>query len=251
MEGAREFVKVYEKFKSDFMKKHLSNADANIDSESESEYDYVSKDEEDECSVDSVPVESLFQRDSSDEDEMFVSKRYFESSSNAASAKPVSAKMIKEIEMKRELEEKKKSEDEFEQSLPIQTFKYWKPFIEISPKKSKDSFDIAYFYTCLYEKWLPKLNLLKNDVVYHYLEKAGSKTNCHLIPNQMMEMILIQSQLPYEWQVLLREMFPKTFNPYTHQMNGELYYQYVDKMIQKYDEEDESEESFVKKICFT
>ena len=57
MEGAREFMKAYEQFKSDFMKKHLSgvSSDSDIEMSSSSE-----EDDSDECSVDSIPVEYLF-----------------------------------------------------------------------------------------------------------------------------------------------------------------------------------------------
>ena len=37
-------------------------------------------------------------------------------------------------------------------------------------------------------------------------------------------------------------MFPKTYNPHTRQINSELYYRYVDDIIQQYDKEDVDEE---------
>ena len=241
MERANEFMKAYEKFKSDFMKKHLSGISSDSDFEMSSPSESAS--ESDECSVDSIPVESLFKEDSSDDERMIVSKHYFYSSDAAMAMKPISSKMMEEREQKRRMEE----EEEFEKSLPHQSFKYWKPFIDIAPKRSSDSLDVSIFYRNLYDKWLPKLNLIRKDVVYHYMLRAGSKTNNHLIPSQLMGMILSQHLFPYEWQMLLREMFPKTYNPHTRQINVDLYYRYVDEMIKKYDEEEESEETFVKK----
>ena len=260
MERAQEFMKEYAKFKSDFMNKYLSDSKPSQD-ELEPEYEYISGNEEDEHSVDSIPSEYLFQKDSSDSSSdsesdkessyfkmMPSSKSFFSSRSDrgAAMAIPVSAKELKEREKKMRMEEANRQEEEEEKSRPIQSFKYWKPFHDIPVQRTGDKINIAQFYRDLHEKWLPNLHLTQPNRIYHYLEKAGSKTSCHLIPSEMMNMLLIQQQLPYEWQLLLREMFPKTFNPHTHQINSELYYRHVDEMIKEY-EKDNIEDEFVKR----
>lgn len=159
---------------------------------------------------------------------------------------PVSAKELEEREKKMRIAEAMQREEEEEKSRPIQSFKYWKSFQDIAVQRTGNEFNIAQFYRNLHEKWLPKLSLTQPNRIYHYLEKAGSKTSCHLIPSEMMNMLLIQHQLPYEWQLLLREMFPKTYNPHTRQINSELYYRHIDEMIAEY-EKDDVDEEFVKK----
>lgn len=261
MERAEEFMKEYEKFKSDFMKTYLSDSKKSSD-EPEAEYEYISgNEEEDDHSVDSIPPEYLFRKDSSDSSSdsesdkessyyrmISSSKSFFSSRSDrgVAMAIPVSAKEMQEREKKMRVEEATKRAEEEEKSRPIQSFKYWKSFQDVAIQRTGNEFNIAQFYRNLHDKWLPKLSLTQPNRIYHYLEKAGSKTSCHLIPSEMMNMLLIQDMLPYEWQLLLREMFPKTYNPHTHQINGELYYRHVDEIIKEY-EKDDVDEEFVKK----
>ncbi len=275
MEEANKFMEAYKRMKSDFMKKHLSTSVVSKEGEDDVEYEYISGDEndsdaseagassctfgvkeDDTLSVDSVPVESLFQKDSSDSDSdsdfgrlpfiMNTSSFYRKKSSNdgSAGAIVVSEKEIRQREMKQKEEENKMQLVEWEKSQPCQTFKYWKVFEDVAPRRSEKDVNIVSFYENLHGKWIPQMTLSRKDSIYHYLEKAGSETKCHLIPTECMTMILTQSEFPYEWQLLLREIFPKTFNPHTRQINTELYYRYVDSIIKKYDE-DESEEGFV------
>jgi hypothetical protein len=258
MDKAEEFMRQYKNMKSDFMKTYLSDSKISSD-EAEAEYEYISGNEEDDHSVDSIPPEYLFQKDSSDSSsdsesdkessyfKMMPSKSFYSSRCDGtAKAIPVSAKELQEREKKIRIEETKAREEEEERSRSIQTFKYWKLFKEVPVQRSDDEIDIAQFYRDLHEKWLPNFHLTQPSRIYHYLEKAGSDTCCHLIPADMMGMILTQPQLPYEWQLLLREMFPKTFNPHTRQMNGELYYRYIDDMIKEY-EKDDVDEEFMKR----
>jgi hypothetical protein len=104
MERAQEFMKEYEKFKSGFMKKYLS--DSKESSDHEPEYEYISGNEED-ADCDSIPPEYLFQKDSSDSESdsedkpsytMMPSSKSFFSKRNegAAMAIPVSEKEIQE-----------------------------------------------------------------------------------------------------------------------------------------------------------
>ena len=261
MDKAEEFMRQYKNMKSDFMKTYLSSSDSKVSTD-DPEYEYISgNEEEDADSVDSIPVEYLFQKDSSDSSSdsesdkessyyrmMPSTKSFFSSRCDrgVAMAIPLSAKEMKEREKKMRMEESKAREEEEEKSRPIQSFKYWKPFQDIPVQRSDDNIDIAQFYRDLHEKWLPNFHLTQPNRIYHYLEKAGSDTCCHLIPADMMAMILTQPKLPYEWQLLLREMFPKTFNPHTRQMNSELYYRYIDDMIKEY-EKDDVDEEFMKR----
>lgn len=271
MDKAEEFMRHYEKMQSDFMKTYLSDpkiSPYNKDHpDQEAEYEYISGNEEDDHSVDSIPIEYLFQKDSSDsssssdsesdkesDKELFhikmmpsLSKSLFSSRCDGTGkAINLSTKEIKEHEKKIRMEEANWQQEEEEKSRPIQSFKYWRSFQDIAIQQTGNEFNISQFYRDLRAKWLPNLHLTKTKCIYHYLEKAGSKTSCHLIPSELMSMLLIQHQFPYEWQLLLREMFPKTYNPHTHKINSELYYRYVDKMIEEY-EKDDVDEEFMKK----
>ena len=104
----------------------------------------------------------------------------------------------------------------------------WDYFEDLKPTIQKDEFDINEFIS-LFDDLPFTIVGLKKPI--NYLSRCGSDSDNHLIVSTFMSFIVEQEKYHSFVQIVLREAFPKVYNPHIKKMNSDIYYMYMDRMI--------------------